>query len=388
MPRAKKQHLKKRADGRYACRYKDHFFYGATEDEALAQRAAFVAAETAGNQNVLVSPLLKDYTATWFPVAFGALSDGSIKMYAHHLNVIVSEYGNSRLSDITPTMIKALYTAHYDGLSRHYIGKAQHVFTRLFDAAVSDGYLESNPATTRAAKPHVGTDGGYRAITDEERVWMHTLCTDHPCYAPAMLMLYAGLRPQEMKAFDVDESVDFDRGVVRVLRFVHVRGANEYYVSNVGKTRRAVREIPLFSPLRAALKGRHGLIVSRPDGSLVTPDYWRKLWDKYTTAMNTAINGCRREWYGKTLAHRSILSSGGELPPWREFTVVPYDLRHSFCTMCRDRGVEMHTCMRWMGHANADMILHVYDEVSASRVANEAIKIESAFRSQFGSQSS
>ena len=38
MPRAKKQHLKQRKDGRYACRYKDQWFYSTDPDDALAIR--------------------------------------------------------------------------------------------------------------------------------------------------------------------------------------------------------------------------------------------------------------------------------------------------------------------------------------------------------------
>ena len=38
MPRQKKQHLKRRKDGRFACRYKDQWFYGQTEEEALEAR--------------------------------------------------------------------------------------------------------------------------------------------------------------------------------------------------------------------------------------------------------------------------------------------------------------------------------------------------------------
>ncbi|MBR5344835.1 MAG: tyrosine-type recombinase/integrase [Clostridia bacterium] len=64
------------------------------------------------------------------------------------------------------------------------------------------------------------------------------------------------------------------------------------------------------------------------------------------------------------------------MPPWREFTVVPYDLRHSFATWCRDNGVELHTCVEWMGHTDAQMILKIYDEVSSTRSQIEAEKLE------------
>ena len=67
------------------------------------------------------------------------------------------------------------------------------------------------------------------------------------------------------------------------------------------------------------------------------------------------------------------------MPPWKEFDIVPYDLRHSFCVMCRDAGVEINTCRRWMGHADAKMILKVYDSVSEDRSEQERKKIESKF---------
>lgn len=38
MPRPKAPHLKRRSDGRYACRYQDMWFYGNTENEALRDR--------------------------------------------------------------------------------------------------------------------------------------------------------------------------------------------------------------------------------------------------------------------------------------------------------------------------------------------------------------
>jgi integrase len=82
-----------------------------------------------------------------------------------------------------------------------------------------------------------------------------------------------------------------------------------------------------------------------------------------------------------------LLDAGKPLPPWKSFNVVPYDLRHSFAAWCRDNGVEINTVVGWMGHADATMILKIYDEVSDSRSKSEAEKlIKSAFGSQNGSQ--
>lgn len=101
--------------------------------------------------------------------------------------------------------------------------------------------------------------------------------------------------------------------------------------------------------------------------------------------MEEQINGISFRWYGRTKEQRQ-LAEAGKLPPWIEFTVVPYDLRHSFCTMCRDAGVELHTCVEWMGHKDATMIMRIYDEVSENRSDSEAEKLKkSLFRSGNGS---
>ena len=78
--------------------------------------------------------------------------------------------------------------------------------------------------------------------------------------------------------------------------------------------------------------------------------------------------------------HKAIIAAGGTLPAWVPFTVKPYDLRHSFCTMCRDNKVEINTCRQWMGHADVKLILKVYDEVSADRDEAESERLRNALK--------
>ena len=91
--------------------------------------------------------------------------------------------------------------------------------------------------------------------------------------------------------------------------------------------------------------------------------------------METAINGIQKRWYGRTKEQRAK-KEAGTLPAWIDFDIVPYTLRHAFCQMCRDSGVELNTCRRWMGHADTQMILRVYDAVSDDRSEQEREKVE------------
>lgn len=382
MPQPKKQHLKKRPDGRYACRYKGMFFYGATEAEALAAREEYKRSEVfrpASRETVA------EFGARWLPVAKAGCSRSTYNGWQCHLEHLIADLGDEAVADVTPLQVKTVYSTYYAGLSASYIGKARTLYTALFDAAIADGIRTTNPARDRAAAPHKGTRGGHRAITAQEREWIETLCTGHRVWPSVMAMLYAGLRPQEAKALDIDRSVDFKAGRISVVDFAHLDG-DHYKITSTGKTDRAVRKIPLFMPLRRALQGRHGLLITSAAGKQVSRSTWRVAWRSYINDMETAINGCRRRWYGRTREHKAILARGEKLPPWISFTVQPYDLRHSFATWCRDNGVEMHTCIAWMGHADAHMILKVYDEVTDARIAAEAARLEALFGSQNGSQ--
>lgn len=385
MPRAKKPHLKQRADGRFRCRYKNLDFYGSSEAEALASRDAYKAAEKSGS--VLRSSVsVFEYASAWLPRAHPSVSESTYRGLAIHLEKLTLRLGDVAMSDVLPSQIKQVFSEAYRGLSASYIRGARQLYCALFDAAVSDRICRINPVRERSAQPHKGSVGGHRAISAQERRWIDTLCLNHRARPAVILMLYAGLRPQEVKAFDIDRSVDFSAGVIRLCDFVHLSGWNNYEVSGSGKTSRAVREIPLLDPVREVLEGRHGLVVSSASGAQVTVQAWRSVWESYASCMEEEINGCSRRWYGKTKKHRDLLAAG-LLPPWQEFSVVPYDLRHSFCAMCRDRGVELNTCIRWMGHADSKMILRVYDEVSPDRSRAEAQKLTfPAFRGQAGGQ--
>ena len=42
-------------------------------------------------------------------------------------------------------------------------------------------------------------------------------------------------------------------------------------------------------------------------------------------------------------------------------------IRHTYCTMLRDAGVDMKQAMIWMEHADEKMILRVYDHAGDAR---------------------
>lgn len=377
MSRPKKQHLKQRPDGRYVTYYKGKAFYGRTESEAFDNRDAYKRSELTGeayNKTITVY----EYGSKWIKIAHPAVAEKTYAGYALHLQHLVNQLGNTPICEVKPLEIKAVYSTEYKNASNGYLKAAKQFYCNMFDAAVADGICKSNPARVKSAAPHKGKVGSHRAITNQEREWINTLCLDHPFHAAVIVMLYAGLRPQEAKAMTIEKAYDPDNGVLHITECAHLDGL-EYVITNVGKTKKSIRDVPLLPPVEEALKGKKGLLITKKNGEKIGVNSCNKLYRTYQTAMERAINGCRSQDYGKLKKHKQILAEGGKLPEWIKFTVVPYDLRHSFCTMCRDNGVELHTCIEWMGHSDATMIMRIYDEVSSDRSKKEAEKLRKRF---------
>lgn len=372
MPRQKKQQLKQRKDGRYKAVYHGIQFMGDTSDEALALRDEYIRREKEGLNRVIT---VRAYAEKWLPIAYPAVADSTYRGLAIHLEKLVEMLGNEPLASVTPLQIKEVYSTKYIGLSNSYIKSGKQLFVSFFDSAVSSGYCRSNPARSKDAKPHKGNPVKKSELTPQQRIWIETLCTDHRCYPAVMAMLYAGLRPPEAKALIIDRDVNFTAETITLHQFAHLNG-QKYSYTETGKTERSTRTIPLFPPLKNALEGKHGYLISSAHGERVTIQTWKTAWSSYKTCMETAINGCHKRWYGKTKEHKKILAEGGTLPAWIDFDIVPYDLRHAFCVMCRDNGVELNTCIRWMGHTDAKMILKVYDDVSDRRSTLEAERLK------------
>ena len=372
MPREKKPQVKKRKDNRFRVRYHGKEFYSyISSDDAYAQKKEYIEKEKAG---LIHDSTVAEYALPWLKRTYPAVVDSTYTGLAIHLQHLIDSIGNKKMSQVLPSDIKQVYSDHYKKLSNSYIRSAKQLYCSLFDSAVADGLCRFNPAREKAAKPHTGKKPKERVLSKQERIWIETLCADHRAHPAVMAMLYAGIRPQEMKAIDIDRDVDFKNNTITVRETAHLDG-QRYAYTGEGKTDWSNRQIPLFPPLKKALTGKHGYLITSAHGERVTIQTWKTAWESYLYCMETAINGIQKRWYGKTKEQKK-LAEEGNLPAWVEFDIVPYTLRHAFCQMCRDAGVDINTCRKWMGHADAKMILKVYDSVSEDRSSEEARKVE------------
>ena len=326
MPKPKKQKLKQRPDGRYVCKADGKFFYGASSDEALAKRAEYLQNKKLGrNEQKNISIL--EYAGKWLSLYRSDVKTHTYNDYALCLERFFEPVKRKTVREITVDDIAICYK-ELSGLSAHTITRTKSLVKAVFDSAIESGYAEKNPARATTIRPPKGERKAvHKSISKEVREKI--LSWDDPDRAWWLLMLYCGLRPGEALAINVKKDVDFDKNIVHVRRAFSTA---EHGFSE-GKNAFAVRDVPMLPVVADALRGIDGYPI--PSALDEKGTGYRRVIDKF---------------------HEQIDSE-----------TTPYDMRHSFCTMCRDAGIDPKVLAEWMGHSDMTMIMKIYDHVTDER---------------------
>lgn len=342
MPRVKKQRLKQRADGRYACVYHGRFFYGYTVDEALQAREEYKHQEAAGEYIRETGMTVKQYADEWLPLHKADVSTKCYNDYKKQLDALTGALRDIRLKDVTVDDAARVWK-HYAGYSASTIKRAKMLYVALFDSAIENDFCRKNPFRARFAQPPKAPSGTHRALTADEIQLIRS--TPHRVQLGALVMLYAGLRRGEVLALTRKDITPTEIIVNKAVRFVGNTPTIE-----APKTASGARRVPILSTLRPYLENAPQRILASAAGKLMTSTAWKRAWDSYLHALSVAA--------GHAIRIRS------------------HDLRHTYCTMLRDAGVDMHQAMIWMGHADEKMILHVYDHVTDQRTQASVDQVE------------
>lgn len=348
--------LKQRDDGRYVCKYKGRCFYGSSQREAQKKRDEYRRMIESGMSADYTNITVRQYAHKWIKTHKAAVSDKCYNDYAKQLNVLLDFVGDIRIIDVTPDDIKQVFSTHYLNYSQSTIKRARMLYISMFDAAVENGYARINPCRSKYAQPHRGTVGTHRAISNRERDLI--LKTPHRFRLGAMLMLYAGLRRGEVLALRLSD-IDTEANIIHVTKAV--RFESNQPIMGRPKSDAGIRDVPLLSQLAKEIPKTGDYLMPSASGTTCSDMAFKRGWDSYMHTLSEAA-GC-------------------------EINIRPHDLRHSYCTMLRDAGVEMKLAMQWMGHADERMILRIYDHITTDRVEKSVRMTENQINgSQNGSQ--
>ncbi len=223
----------------------------------------------------------------------------------------------------------------------------------IFNYAIDLSIIKNNPVRNKLPKTVPPTKR--RALTAQERLYV--IQTEHRLQLPANIMLFAGLRPNEVMAL---EYTDFDSNKMRlnINKSVSLIDVNKFGVkkgTKNGKSRMV--SIPAILGeliIKNQKKSSTNLITAQCNGELHTPSSWKSAWHSYQKSINyTAYSG-----------NRNYFSPQGI--PQIVDKITPYMFRHTYATMLYTSGVDILTASKLMGHADVNTTLNIYTHLEES----------------------
>ena len=334
--------LKQRPDGYYCAWYKGKQFLGRSEQEARQKRDDFKYECEHGIEQITPATVY-GLCSEWLPVAKAGASKTTYNQYVTIMEKLTATIGDKLVSAVSPADIKRVWLS-FVGLSQSYISKASFLYKSFFQFALENGYCRYNPVLSDSAKPHSGTKGTHRELTKEEIHLIETV--PHRVQPAAMIMLKEGLRRGEVLALQASDIYDGRIHIDKAVKFVKNRPV-------IGQTKNysSKRTVPVFRSILPFIDGITGYILPDASGDVCSETAFQRAWESYLHALSIAA--------GHPVSFRT------------------HDLRHTFTTTCRNKGVEINTVRSWLGHSSERMILQIYDHVNEDR-ENRMISIMDA----------
>ncbi|MGI6722427.1 MAG: tyrosine-type recombinase/integrase [Anaerovoracaceae bacterium] len=267
---------------------------------------------------------------------------------------ILSEIGSMPIKRIKPIHCQRVMNLQ-TGKSPTQVGEVYHALKFLFSHAYSNNLIISDP-TADLVKPLTRKKQHRRALTSSERTYfLQVGITDRRFYL-FLLMLLCGCRPEEAA-----ECQGRDILTKNGAHFLHIRGT---------KTAAADREVPLPDMLFKLIKDIPGYdyIACTSSGHRIDPRQRRRIWKSYCRQINISM-GCKM--------YRNALIPPFPLAP----DLVPYCLRHEYCTELARRGIDIRVAQKLMGHTDIKMTANIYTNLNNDDLSDVASEL-----SDLGSQ--
>lgn len=261
------------------------------------------------------------------------------KYLARVRHCIFDKIGGMALADVKPMHCQMVLNQQA-GKSKTQINEVHNAMRFIFEMAAVNGLIRSNPAD-HLQKP-AGTHHQRRALTDAEREVIQRVIPKKRKYLLFRLMLDCGLRPSEAA-----ECRGMDVSVRDGVPLLHVRGS---------KTAFSERFVPLPKDLYEEVKNipQTAYIASyEGNGKITEANRWR-VWQSFRRDLNIELGA---------KMYRNQLQEDLVAPD-----LVPYCLRHDYCTRLAKAGIDLRTAQRLMGHSDISMTANIYTHIDDSAI--------------------
>ena len=352
----------KRKDGRYQTKIylgldesnkkKYKYLYASSEKELRRLESELLSKLNKGIDIVTADDTYQQWLDRLKAVKETELTESEYDTFVARASYFSKKFGNTPLNEIGQQAVQPVInevfkcnpTTHKPSAKRtveRYLSAASAVF----EYAIENRAVDFNPC--RYVKiPKAAKTSERRALTTEERKWVEEM--PHRAQLPAMLMMYSGLRKGEVTAL-LWSDIDFNNKTITVNKSFDFKQCK----IKTPKTASGVRVVSVPDKLIDFLKEQPKtsvLVVTGANGQRMTETAWKRLWESYINDLNLK--------YGKAINKRNKFDPKGNIMTIEPFT--PHCLRHTFCTIMYEAGIDVLTAKEQMGHSDVKTTLSIY----------------------------
>lgn len=310
---------------------------------------------------------LRDYALRWFSTYQVTKAYKTREMYAHIIDGYICDpeigIGQVPMGDLRPMIIQEfLLRVRNSGNGSNSMRRTceQVIVTlkQIEKAAIRDGVIMNQYTYGVSLEREARLEK--RALTQDEEAAIYLCSLPYREKAAIMILYGCGLRRGELLALRRGD-IDLEARTISVRRGVVYMGNNPL-VQPTTKTASGIRKVPVPKSVMPAIKDYLGKLGDIGDGEYIFPGKdeenpvtlcaWRHMWSRIIKAMQEAGAPCEG--------------------------LTPHCLRHNYATRCYYSDLTTHMAAKLMGHADTEMIEHVYAHLREER-EDAAEKIDQAF---------
>lgn len=355
--------LTKRADGRYQKKLilpdgSAKFIYAKTVPE-LNKKAKDILDAAEKGYMLDNSTTVCEWALKWFTVYKKALKPTTKENYLAIYNAhILPTLGRLQLKQVKSIDIQELLNT-VSQKSPSLQKKVIIILNGIFDTAADNGYVNKSPVTD-AKVTKIPKEPKKKFLKPNEYNTFINEVTSPTAKVFCALCLYAGLRRAEALGLQWNDITD---GVINIRRSVTFAD-NDTIIDDTVKSSTSFRTIPIIEPLKKILNEtpKKGLfVVTSATGGVVSKSSFRRMWDR--VKKEVSIN--------KT----EIVKSDGSITFKEVYPLHPHMLRHTYCTILYNAGVDLKTAQSLMGHSNIAITAQIYTHLDEENITQSSDKL-------------
>lgn len=296
--------------------------------------------------------------------------------------IAACSFGLFRCDSITVFIVESLLNSRM-GKSQSDTTKLKIVIQALFRQTVASRLIQYDPSINLTLPKT--TKGKHRSITDEERKAILEVASwplnkdgkKNRAGLWVLMILYCGLRPGETAALHWTD-IDLNTGYITISAAKESGSSRE----KGPKTDAGVRRVPIPDIFLERLKSAQGkpqdyVFTQRDEKTPLTESSMKRMWEvfkKYVKYVDVELGAkeVKIKPEGKR-KHTTVIQDSVVADD-----LVPYCLRHTYCTDLQRAGVPINVAKDLMGHSDISVTANIYTHTTDDVLDDAKAKINDA----------